>query len=245
MSLVRRTAKLPLFDNASSQRRRWISLWGCVLAFCCGTFLIFTLAVMGGALRPLDLAFSLTLQGIWWPPAWSLFEAIAVLGGVELTGVAAVSLFLFLVWKRQWREATALLALPGAFLAEAITKVVVNHPQPPVTHAGRLSVTTLLQGQVNSYPSGHMVRSMIVYGLAAVFITRFGRKERIKRAAPALVAVLIAAVGFDRLYLGVHWASDVIGGFLLGGVFFASAMLWMTHAKAPRSSTRSRHSSVG
>ena len=245
MNLVGRNPTAPLVENASSRQRPSVSVWASVMALLCVAFLILTLAVIYGTLRPLDLAVSSAFQRIWWPPVWSLFEAIAVIGGVEVTGVAAASVFVYLVLIRRWREATAFLTLPMAFAAEAITKLVVIHPQPPVTHAGRLSVTTFVQGQVNSYPSGHAVRSIIVYGLIAVLITRFWRGERIRRGAPALAAVLIAAVGFDRLYLGVHWASDVMGGFLLGGAFFVLGILWMRHPRAPKSETGFPHSTVG
>jgi membrane-associated phospholipid phosphatase len=203
-------------------------------------FLVFTCEVAIGSLGPLDLAVARGFEAIWWPPAWPLFEAIAVAGGIELTGLAAAGLLLFLLWRRLWRDALALLAFPFGLLLGTLAKHLVNQPQPPITHAGRLSVTTLVQGPVNSYPSGHVVRAIIVYGLIALTVHRLTTRGWVKRMVVPLASLVVAAIAFDRLYLSVHWASDVIGGLILGGVSLWAALVWVAQSNPGQSHANAR-----
>ncbi len=189
-------------------------------------FLILSHEVAIGSLRPIDLAVAAAFQAIWWSPLWPLFEAIAVAGGIELTTLIAAVLFLYLLWRRHWRHSLAPLAFPFGLLVETIAKHFVNHSQPPISHAGRLSVTALVQGQVNSYPSGHVVRSIIVYGLVALTVRRLASGGLAKRIVIPVAALLVAAIAFDRLYLAVHWMSDVVGGIILGCLSLALVGLW-------------------
>jgi membrane-associated phospholipid phosphatase len=203
-------------------------------------FLVFTYAVAIGSLRSLDLAVARAIEAIWWPPAWPLFEAIAVAGGIEVTGLAAAGLLLCLLWRRLWRDALALLALPFVLLLGTLSKHLVDQPQPPITHAGRLSVTTLVQGPLNSYPSGHVVRAIIVYGLIALTVQRLASRRWLKRMVIPLASLVIAAIAVDRLYLAVHWASDVAGAFILGGATLWSALLWLAQSNPGESLASAR-----
>ena len=79
----------------------------------------------------------------------------------------------------------------------------------------------------NSFPSGHMVRAVVAYGLLA-FVIRSLTPSRLVRAfvAPVAIAVIVV-LSFDRLYLDVHWESDVIGGLLLGAIALLAATVWL------------------
>jgi membrane-associated phospholipid phosphatase len=181
-----------------------------------------------GAPHALDIHVNAAFQRIWWQPSFPLFEGIAVIGGIELTSILAAALFLLLLWRRRRAEAVALLAFPGALLVERLSRYVVVHPGPAVTHAGQLSVTRFITDQGNnSYPSGHVVRAIIIFGLVAVLAHRLPAPAWARRLAAPLAILLVAAIAFDRLYLAVHWASDVIGGVLLGALSLSVAMLWL------------------
>ena len=162
----------------------------------------------------------------------SLAYAVALLGGVELTTLLAVGLGVYLIRYGFRHEAWALLTLPLALLAELVYKKLVQHPGPfEFAHGDGPSVTMLLErGPValsNTYPSGHMLRTVLVYGLLAFVIYRLAPPGRRKRLAVPLATVIIAIVAFDRVYLGVHWISDVVGGLLLGGLALAAAIVWL------------------
>lgn len=185
---------------------------------------VFSIVVQSGRLSGFDRAVHATFERIWWQPTFPVFEAIAVLAGIELTSVASALLFLLLAWRRRWRDAAAMLAFPIALAVEALAKLVVNHPPPAVTHAGRLTVTAAVSAGFDSYPSGHVVRAVILFGLAAALVWILAPWPWVRRIAVPCAVALIVVIAFDRLYLSTHWATDVIGGLLLGGTALAAAL---------------------
>ncbi|WP_229898740.1 phosphatase PAP2 family protein [Streptomyces hiroshimensis] len=72
-----------------------------------------------------------------------------------------------------------------------------------------------------AFPSGHALTATVACGLLVWLLRRHGVRARGLRAAAAAGAVSVLGVGLTRLYLGVHWASDVVGGWLLGGALVA------------------------
>jgi undecaprenyl-diphosphatase len=104
-------------------------------------------------------------------------------------------------------------------------KGVVERPRPPV--ATRLTVETS-----TSLPSGHSLMAVLGLGLTVtavlVLVPRGGghpARRAAVRAATALVgAVLALGIGLSRAYLGVHWTTDVLAGWLLGGALLAVAV---------------------
>jgi membrane-associated phospholipid phosphatase len=74
-----------------------------------------------------------------------------------------------------------------------------------------------------SYPSGHTIQAVTAYGLLVVLLTE-GRTARAKTAAASAVALVVILVAVSRVYLGVHWLSDVLGSISLGLLVLA---LWL------------------
>ena len=76
-----------------------------------------------------------------------------------------------------------------------------------------------------SFPSGHSMSSMVVYGFLAFVLTSQGPRGRLAIAAPAMLALLILSIGFSRVFLSLHYVSDVLGGFLVGGFWLMIAIM--------------------
>ena len=117
-----------------------------------------------------------------------------------------------------WRHSVATGLIVAATLGTAYgmsttTKVLVGAHRPPP------SVQLLLEHDP-SYPSGHVTGTVALLGILAVVIG-VGRRAAIRRALAAGVAIAALAVAVTRLYLGVHWLTDVAGGVLLGGIAVA------------------------
>lgn len=193
-------------------------------------FAVYTELVGIGALAGFDLMVAHGFEALWRDQLRTPALGIAMLGGVELSVVLAVGLALYLRYRGFQNEAWALLALPLAEVAELAYKWLIHHPGPAAfSHGDGPSFTMLFEhgGSINSYPSGHILRTVLVFGLLAFVTYRLAPPGWRQRVAAPLAAVIIAVVAFDRLYLGVHWQSDVVGGLLLGGVALAGAIAWL------------------
>jgi len=143
----------------------------------------------------------------------AIMRAITTLGsplGVTITVglVAAVA-----CWQAR-RLSPALLTasvLGGAELLETFTKNLVARPRPPL---GMRVPGVSASGF--SFPSGHATLAAAGYGLIGVLLIRYVHRTAARTAVWAGAASVAAAVGFSRLYLGAHWLSDVVAGWLIG-----------------------------
>jgi membrane-associated phospholipid phosphatase len=200
-------------------------------------FVLYTQAVGLGLTGRLDLAVARVAAGAWQPALQPLMQAIAVLGGVEVTTVAAIALAVYLFRLGFRVEAAALLTLPVAEVLELAYKRLLTHPAPAAfNHPDGPSVVTIFHGGTlafgGSYPSGHMIRTVLIYGLAAFVVRCLAPPGLARQLAVPLAAVMVGLMALDRIYLGVHWQSDVVGGLLLGGVALAGAITWLDRPRA-------------
>ncbi|MFH8371782.1 phosphatase PAP2 family protein [Streptomyces sp. NPDC018031] len=93
-----------------------------------------------------------------------------------------------------------------------------------------------------AFPSGHALTATVGCGLLCWLVARHGAAAPWRRAAVAVAAVSVLGVGFTRVYLGVHWFSDVLGGWLLGGALVAAVAAW---CPAPGAPAPERHGDEG
>jgi membrane-associated phospholipid phosphatase len=202
-----------------------------VLAAVVVAFVALTFAVAAGSLNTFDQQVLHAMSSAWRASLHPLFQAIAELGGLELTSILMLALVIFLARRGSVGDAWVLVAFGAAQVLETLYKTGLYHPGPPhsVVHADGPSITEVLGSSSlgNSFPSGHMVRSVIVYGLIAFVVRRLAPWPAARATAIPIAVLLILVEAFDRLYLDVHWESDVIGGLLLGAIGFLSATVWL------------------
>ena len=175
-------------------------------------------------LTNLDLYLYNALQALRTPPGDRLMVMITELGDplvlYSFTGI----LCLWLLARRDWRMALhwVLTVLTVAALTWTL-KQYTDVPRPPVVVPGSMSP---------SFPSLHASLSMAVFGFLAAAMARELRASW--HWLPYSVATfLIAAIGFSRLYLGVHWLSDVLAGWSLGLIWVAAMGIAYRHHPAP------------
>ncbi len=190
------------------------------------------MALAGGLLNPLDQQVLKEMSSLWSEPLHPLFQAIAELGGFEVTTLLMIGLGVFLIRGGFGADAWVVLAFVAAQVLEVLYKANLHHLGPPrsVSHADGPSVTELFSRSgplANSFPSGHMVRAVIAYGLIAFVVQRLAPWPLARWLAIPVATAIIVLIAFDRLYLDVHWESDVVGGVLLGAIGLVAGTVWL------------------
>ena len=164
--------------------------------------------VLRHALSNVDLSVNNLLSELRSAPGDDLMVTITMMGdGLIIYGLGLV-LVSWLIWHRAWRAAIAtLVTIAFSRLVVWCLKIAIERPRPPM--ASEFSA-----GDYFSFPSGHTVMAGTVLGIVAVLASHaMGRWSKAVVVASCSVGAL--AIAFSRLYLGVHWTSDVIGGLVL------------------------------
>jgi undecaprenyl-diphosphatase len=165
-------------------------------------------------------------------PAWiepALLDLTA-LGGATVLGLVVVVVvgFLLLQGRRRTALAVAITSISGEVINAAM-KHAFNRPRPDVVPHLREVFTT-------SFPSGHAMESAIVYLTLGAMLMRIARRRATKLYVLAVAMLLTIVVGVSRVWLGVHYPTDVIGGWMIGFVWASICWLaaqWFERRAAP------------
>ncbi len=190
--------------------RATVLSWAAVVL---GLFALLTAAVVGGwgSLTPLDdrgeSAETWAVDAAWLRRPLNLVEdAFQTPGMVLITLVLVVYLLV-----RGYRRAAIFTAavMTASFVAYTVIKALVDRDRPPWQNPAELARSL-------SFPSGHATTIAALGGVLIVLVSMFVRRANLRRAAYAGIVVVVLLVGADRVLLGRHYPSDVIGGYLLG-----------------------------
>ncbi|MBV9879020.1 MAG: phosphatase PAP2 family protein [Gemmatirosa sp.] len=150
------------------------------------------------------------------PAGLRVMHAVTTLGAP--TTMAALALGGAVVLFRQRRRTTLvtwLAAFGGGMLLDALLKYAVRRPRPPFG-------ARYLHGHSYSFPSGHAMGAIVGYAMLLHLLRgRRTWRRATAVAATAAAAALVLFVGVSRVYLGVHYPSDVVGGLLAGAAWLA------------------------
>jgi membrane-associated phospholipid phosphatase len=185
---------------------------------------LLALAAHMNTLLPGDLPFTRELQESKSPILFGIFYFVSSLG-FSVQSVVIEILGLLILWLMRLRLESIFLALSLlADLLGGILKIVIgrHRPTPDLVHV----VQTIQQP---SFPSGHTLHYTVFYGFL-IFVVATNFKPSWQRTVAIVVfALLILLVGPSRVYLGEHWPTDVLGGYLIGGLCLApliAGYLW-------------------
>jgi undecaprenyl-diphosphatase len=153
------------------------------------------------------------------PELDQLFYAVTWLGSIRVVAPLAVAGLLLALLARRWREALLLpLVAALSWLSVQGLKSVFARPRPPLASARVLETSF-------GFPSSHATISAAFYGVAAYFLIRGLRRDSAKILVGIAAGVLVLLIGVSRAYLGVHFPSDVLAGWMMGLLWFALIMI--------------------
>jgi undecaprenyl-diphosphatase len=159
------------------------------------------------------VAFALSVRT---PAATSIFYGLTVLANTGVVVALTTATTVYLLVRRRFAEAVlVVVTVGGGQLIGTLLKLVVARSRPPLSGA--------LIGLPPSYafPSGHALAAVLLYGVVAFLLVRAERLAWQRAVTAALAALLAVAIGASRVYLGVHWPTDVLGSWLLGGAWLS------------------------
>jgi membrane-associated phospholipid phosphatase len=155
------------------------------------------------------------------PTLTAFFLIVTALGSIE--AIALMSLggaVVFGAWRRWLLFGTWVIAAGGSVVLILLLKALFARPRPYFEHP-------LLLETYYSFPSGHAMEAVILYGMLAHFAVLALRTWRTRAAVIFGTSLLVLLIGFSRMYLGVHYLSDVVAGFAAGGVWLSTCITAM------------------
>jgi len=144
-------------------------------------------------------------------PLTDIALVITTLGSAYI--ILPICLILIIVFWKKIEGIAVTINLIISFLANQALKRIVARPRP--------TEYRIIEELGYSFPSGHSMVSMAFYGLLIYFIYRKVKNPYIKWISCILLTILIFLIGLSRIYLGVHYASDVIAGFCISAAYLA------------------------
>lgn len=140
---------------------------------------------------------------------------ISDLGGTLPMTALAVVLCLGLAWRRRWAEAVLVgVATGGAGVLVVVGKHLIGRSRPP-------AADHLVTETNQAFPSGHSLGSIVVIGVLVAVVLSRPHRPATRRITVTVAALFVGAVGLSRWYLGVHWPTDILGGWCAGALWLA------------------------
>ncbi|TVY10900.1 phosphatase PAP2 family protein [Paenibacillus cremeus] len=191
-----------------------------VSLLCAGAFMVMVLVLSNKKVRGADHDITAMLQD----NATSLLRSIMILFN-WFGSEAAFLLLSFMVWLilyplvQYWKERLFLAGvIIGSLVFNLILKMGFHRPRPPGPY--------LVYAEGYSFPSGHAMSSVCLYGLLAYFLWRRIRSGIGRLLVVLLLGMVVAATGISGIVLQIHYVSDVVGGFVIGASWLAGC-IWV------------------
>jgi undecaprenyl-diphosphatase len=193
--------------------------------------------VFEGELLRLDLAVRMKVHEFFSPALTNFMQYMTFLGSIGF--LAALFVFLMAGWLMKGMKRAAVwmsIAVGGSVILDVSLKLSF-HRTRPVPFVGVAPLTY-------SFPSGHALSSFCFYGVLAGLICSRMKSGAIRIVIWSAAAALVFAIGLSRVYLGVHYPTDVIAGYIAAAAW-VSTLLFAERARRHVETRRARESSAG
>ena len=182
-----------------------------LLIICCTIlFIIILINVLNGNIQSFDSNIYNMLNSLKSNFMDIFFRNITRFGDEEVLILIALACLVFIKNRKIGLSIAINLASVGGI--NHILKEIIQRPRPPIEFR-------MVQETSYSFPSGHAMASLAFYGLIMYYFSKSIKNNRIKNVSYIGFTVFICLIGISRIYLGVHFASDVLAGFLISAAY--------------------------
>ena len=180
---------------------KWIILFICLIGFCALAEDVFNKEIMKGDIIGYKIVSTFLISDFATPIA----KFITNFGGAIFLVIATITLFIVIKNKK----------IGISILSNVAIVTVLNQLIKRILQRPRPTEYRIIEETGYSFPSGHSMVSMAFYGYLIYLIYKYVKNKYVKWISISLLSLLICAIGISRIYLGVHYTSDVLGGFLI------------------------------
>ena len=221
---------------SATERRVWLTALVAALV----AYFLFELTgeVLEGETRAFDEGVLLMLRDATDPampagPAWltKMMVDITALGGVTVLALLVTLVVIYLALRRKFRTAAFVaVSILGGWALSSALKLGIARPRPEV-------VQHLVEVTDMSFPSGHAMLSAITYLTLGAMLSRIENQPTLRYYFLLVAVFLTFIIGLSRIYLGVHYPTDVLGGWAAGTVWACASWFvarWMLGSPSGR-----------
>lgn len=180
---------------------KWVVLFICLVGFLALTEDVFNKEIMQGDIIGYKMISTFLISDFVTPIA----KFITNFGGAIFLSIATIALLLLIKNKK----------IGLSIFSNIVIITILNQLLKRILRRPRPTEFRIVEETGYSFPSGHSMVSMAFYGYLIYLIYRHIKNKYIKWSLIVLLSILICLIGISRIYLGVHYTSDVLGGFLL------------------------------
>ena len=180
---------------------KWIILFICLIGFLTIAEDVFNKEIMNGYIVGYKLISTFLISDFATPIA----KFITNFGGAIFLAVLTIILFILIKNKK----------IGVSIFSNLVIITVLNQLLKNILQRPRPTEYRIIEETGYSFPSGHSMISMAFYGYLIYLIYKYVKNKYVKWISMALLSLLICSIGISRIYLGVHYTSDVLGGFLI------------------------------
>lgn len=180
---------------------KWVVLFICLVGFLALAEDVFNKEIMYGDIIGYKIISTFLISDFVTPIA----KFITNFGGAIFLSIATVMLFLLIKNKK----------IGLSIISNIVIITILNQLLKRILQRPRPTEFRIVEETGYSFPSGHSMVSMAFYGYLIYLIYRYIKNKYVKWTLITILSILICLIGISRIYLGVHYTSDVLGGFLL------------------------------
>ena len=195
------------------KKLKWIILFICLVGFLALAEDVFNKEIMKGDIIGYKIISTFLISDFVTPIA----KVITNLGSAVF--LIALTIILIIVIKNKKIGLSIFLNLSFVTILNQLLKRILQRPRP--------NEFRIIEETGYSFPSGHSMVSMAFYGYLIYLIYKYVKNKYIKWGLITLLSILIVSIGTSRIYLGVHYTSDVLGGFLIAVSYLIIYISWV------------------